>query len=214
MSAPLDSRMAAPELNGIEVGGVTRGAFILRGALAAGAVYGAGAVGPFVARAFGAVSTTDVQILGFALALENLEAAFYKAALARAGLTGKVKALATEFGAHEAEHVSAIDGLITALGGKSAAAAQGKFPLKNQAAFLQTAVTLEEIGISAYNGAVPSIQSPDLIAAAGSIVQVEARHAGALRMVAGLDPAPLAFDKPITPQATAARVRPFVKTGP
>jgi rubrerythrin len=207
--------MSAPELHGIEVGGVTRGAFILRGALAAGAAYGAGAVGPFVSRAFAAVSTTDVQILGFALALENLEAAFYKTALARAGLlTGNVKTLATEFGAHEAEHVTAIEGLITALGAKPAAAAQGKFPLKNQAAFLQTAVTLEEVGISAYNGAVAAIQSPDLIAAAGSIAQVEARHAGALRMVAGLDPAPQAFDKPITAQVATTRVRPFLKTGP
>ena len=39
---------AAPELNGVEVHGMSRASFILRGAMAAGAVYGATAVGPFV----------------------------------------------------------------------------------------------------------------------------------------------------------------------
>jgi rubrerythrin len=203
--------MQAPELDVVEVGGVTRGVFILRGALAAGALYGAGAVGPYVAGAFAAVPASDVQVLGFALALENLEAAFYQAALApHVALTGKVKALATEFGAHEAEHVKALEGLINQLGGKPAAAAKGKFPLKDQAAFLKTAVALEEVGVSAYNGAAPGIQSPDLLSALGSIVQVEARHAGALRMVAGLDPAPQAFDKPLTAAEVVVRVKPYV----
>jgi rubrerythrin len=203
--------MSAPELRGVEVEGVTRSAFILRGALAAGAMYGAGAVGPFVSRAFGATPPGDVQVLGFALALENVESAFYKAALAPAvGLTGKVKSLATEFGAHEAEHVKVLEGLIQQLGAKPAAAAKAKFPLKDQASFLRLAVTLEEVGVSAYNGVAPALQTPDLIAAAGSIVQVEGRHAGALRMVAGLDPAPQAFDKPLTAAQVGARLKPYV----
>lgn len=203
--------MSGPELLAVEVGGVTRGAFILRGALAAGTIYGAGAVGPYVSRAFAAAPPSDLQVLGFALALENLEDAFYKAALApEIGLTGKVKSLATEFGAHEAEHVKVLEGLIQQLGAKPAAAAKAKFPLKDQASVLRVAVSLEEVGVSAYNGAAPALQTPDLIAAAGSIVQVEGRHAGALRMVAGLDPAPEAFDKPLTAAQVAARVKPYV----
>ena len=45
-----------PELAGIEIHGVTRGAFLARGALATAAVYGAGAVGPFVGQALAATT--------------------------------------------------------------------------------------------------------------------------------------------------------------
>ena len=42
------------------------------------------------------------------------------------------------------------------------------------------AITFEDTGVSAYNGAAPEIESKDLLATAGGIVQVEARHAGAV----------------------------------
>jgi rubrerythrin len=202
-----------PELRGVEVSGMTRGAFIVRGALATGAVYGAGAVGPYVSRAFGVTAASDVEILNFALTLENLEAAFYKAALGlQVGLQGQVKDIATEFGAHEDAHVKALGQLVQQLGGKPGPVPGTKFPgLKDTPSFLKLAVTLEEVGIAAYNGAAPAIVSPDLLSAAGAIAQVEARHAGALRMLAGQDPAPAAFDKPATAQEVATAVRPFVK---
>ena len=57
------SKLAAPELAGIEVHGMTRSAFIVRGALAAGAVYGAGVVAPFVA-----IKAIDLIVRGLQLA--------------------------------------------------------------------------------------------------------------------------------------------------
>jgi rubrerythrin len=191
--------------------GITRSTFILRGAVAVGAAYGAGAVAPFVSSALGATATADLKILEFALALEQLEAAFYTTALARAGLTGDAQKLATEFGAHEAEHVKALGQLITQLGGKPAAPAATKFGLTDQASFLKLAVTLEDTGVGAYNGAAPLLKTPDLVAALGSIVNVEARHSGALRMLAGQDPAPQPFDKPIAAPQVAATVQPFTQ---
>jgi rubrerythrin len=193
------------ELYAIEPDGMTRSAFILRGALAAGAAYGAGAVGPFVSRALAQTSASDLQAVGFALALEQLEAAFYAAALKNAKLSGEVKTLATEFGKHEATHVETLKQLIEQLGGKAQAATTAKFNLRNQGDFLKAAVALEDIGVGAYNGLAPAITTPDIVQAVGSIVQVEARHSAAMRFQNGDDPAPDAFDPVLTPtQAQAA----------
>jgi len=62
--------IANPELEGTEVSGVTRSSFILRGALAAGAVYGTTMVGPFVSQALAETGGGDAEILNFALTLE------------------------------------------------------------------------------------------------------------------------------------------------
>jgi ferritin-like protein len=204
--------MMHPELSRVEIQGMTRGAFILRGALATGAVYGVGAVAPFVSRAFGAVPQGDVQILEFALSLEQLESAFYKAALANAGLTGDAQKIATAFGAHEDEHVKALEQLLTQLGSKPAEAPKTKFGLTDEASFFDLAVTLEDTGIGAYNGAGPQLESVDIISALGTIVQIEGRHSGALRMMTGQDPAPEAFDKPLPPAEVSSRVQPFLQT--
>jgi rubrerythrin len=196
----------------IEVHGHTRAAFILRGALALGAASGAGAVAPFVTSAFAAVPESDLAVVQFALGLEQLETAFYKAALARAGLTGDVQTLATEFGGHEAEHAKALSQLVTQLGGKPEPAPKATFGLTDQASFLKLAVQLEDTGVGAYDGAAPAVSSPDILSALGEIVQTEARHSAALRMMAGQDPAPDAFEKPLTLEAVQSRVQPFLSS--
>ena len=101
--------------------------------------------------------------------------------------------------------VKSLSQLLSQLGGKPPPATTAKFGLTNQASFLKTAVTLEDIGVGAYNGVTPALQSPDLASAFGSIVQVEGRHSAALRMAAGMDPSPQAFEKPLSAgQASAA----------
>jgi rubrerythrin len=202
--------MRAPELQAVEVEGITRSAFILRGALAAGAVYGLGAVAPFVSSALGAAAD-DRNVLAFALTLEQLESAFYKAAATRAGLTGQAQTLAKSFGAHEDQHVQALTQLITQLGAKPAAAPKTKFGISDQASFLKLAVTLEDTGVAAYNGAAPLLKTVDVLSALGSIVNVEARHSAALRTLAGQDPAPQAFDKPMNAPQVAAAIGKFIQ---
>ena len=201
--------MSAHELDGVQVEGFTRSAFLVRGALAAGAAYGVGAVAPFVSGAF-AAAADDSEVVAFALTLEQVEAAFYKAAVARAGLSGDARTLATTFGAHEAEHVKALSELLSQLGVKPAAAPQTKFGLTDQASFLKLAVMLEDTGVAAYNGAAPLVKTPDIVAALGTIVNVEARHSAALRMAAGQDPAPQAFDKGMGAQQVSDAVKPFL----
>ena len=202
--------LAVPELGAVEVQGLTRGAFIMRGALAAGAVYGAGAVGPFVREAL-AQGGGDVGIVNFALTLEFLETDFYRQA-ERLDLSGEVKALVSAFGAHEAEHVEALTATVKKLGGTPAKEPKFTFPMNDEKSFLELAVTLEDTGVSAYNGAAPQIRSTEVLAAAGSIAQIEARHASAIRLAAQEDPAPTGFDKTLEEDAVLEAVKPFIKS--
>ena len=97
---------------------MTRASFILRGALAAGAVYGASAVTPFVSQALAAGGGGDAEILNFALTLEYLEADFYNVKGKQVGLSGQAKSYAKLFGEQEAAHVEALTAAIKQLGGK------------------------------------------------------------------------------------------------
>jgi rubrerythrin len=201
--------MADIEMKDIEVTGHTRSAFLVRGALATGSLYGAGAVGGFVTRAF-AQGGGDVDILNFALTLEYLEAAFYKEGLKSAGLSGDAKKLATEIADHEQQHVDALTQTIKKLGGKPVAAPGVKFPFTDQKSFLKLAQVFEDTGVSAYNGAAPMISSKEVLGAAGSIVQVEARHAAAIRLLNGANPSPAAFDPTLSKKQVLKAVKPFI----
>ena len=204
----MSRRLHTPELAAIEVGGMTRSSFLLRGALAAGAMYGTGAVAPFVSSALAQADQREVDVLSFALALEQLEAQFLTAAVKGAKLSGEVKKLATEFRDQEREHAEVIRTTIELLGAKPAPSdLKPKFSVTDEETFLRVGVQLEEAGIGAYNGAASQLTTPDILAAAGGIVQVEARHAAALRMKAGQDPAPAAFDRPLSVAQVEAAVR-------
>jgi rubrerythrin len=206
-----ETKYAHPELAAVEVHGMSRSAFIARGALATGGLYGAGAVGQFVTSAFAQGGGGDVDILNFALTLEYLEAAFYEEALSKAGLSGDAKKLASEIGDHEKQHVDALTGAIKKAGGKPVKAPTVAFPLSDQASFLKLAQTFEDTGVSAYDGAAPMISSPDILSAAGAIAQVEARHAAAIRSLRGQSPTRGAFEPTLKKGQVLKAVKPFIK---
>jgi hypothetical protein len=186
----------------------------MRGAIAAGSVYGLSTVGPFVSQAL-AQGDGDVDILNFALTLEYLEAAFYTEALKQvSGLRSEVKELATTTRDDENEHVDAIAATVKKLGGKPAAKPGVDFgkAFASEKSFLTTAVVFEDLGVGAYNGAGPSIKSKEVLAAAGSIVQVEGRHAGAVRLLNGDKIAPSPFDKGIPMAEVLMKAKPFIKS--
>jgi Ferritin-like domain len=205
-----DTSIAASGLEEIEIQGMSRSAFIMRGALAASAVYGTAAVGPFVGEALAAGGGGDVGILNFALTLEYLESAFYKEAQAKVKLSSKTAALAKLIGNDENMHVQALTQAIKGAGGKPVKAPGVKFPFSDEKGFLKLATTFEDTGVSAYNGAAPAIKSKAILGAAGSIVQIEARHAAAIRLMAGLPPAPNAFDPKLEKGQVLKAVKPFL----
>jgi rubrerythrin len=167
-----------------------------------GLIAGGGVVAGAVPLALaGAQSKGDVEILNYALTLEYLEAAFYNEALAKGNLSGSVLNFAQVVAAHENTHVEALRG---ALG--SAAKKSPSFDFKNttgsQKTFLRTSKVLEDTGVSAYQGQATEIKSPEILATAGSILAVEARHAAWVRdlLAAGKSPkpAPDAFNPAMT----------------
>lgn len=208
------SRLVAPELATIKIQGVTREAFLIRATLAAGATYGAMSAAPFITRALAQEDVTDVDIVNFALTLEYLEAEFYTRGVAQVkDLSKEEKELAEEIRDNEDEHVKALAATAKDLGGTAAKKPSLDFggALANRESFLKLANTLEDAGVSAYNGAGPLIKSGDVLGAAGSIVQVEARHAALIRLARGKPPAPLAFDEKATMDEILTKVKPFIK---
>jgi Ferritin-like domain len=201
-----------PAMAGIEVRGLTRASFILRGALATGALYGAGAVAPFVTQALAQGDPGDAEILNFALTLEYLESDFYNVKAKQVGLKGQAKSYASLFGEEEQDHVVALQGFVKQLGGKPVAKPTFVFPATDEGSFLALASVLENTGVGAYNGAAPSLKSKTVLAGAGSIVQIEARHAAAIDLLIGKSPTPnQGFDRPLTKAEVLAKAGPLIK---
>ena len=210
-----NEQLNTPELAAVQIeaddGDLTRSEVILKGALAAGAVYGALPVGPYGRRALAASGGGDVGILNFALTLEYLEAKFYEEAKGRVRANGELMSLIDLLAKDEQQHVEALAGTVKKLGGKPVAEPKFNFEYDDTASFLKLAQTFEDTGVSAYNGAAPLIKSKDLLATAGGIVKDEARHAGAVLLLAGELPAPAAFDATLHQDEVLAAAKPFVE---
>jgi len=212
--ATSSDRFANPELAAVRIDedseDLSRSEVLLKGALAAGAVYGTLAVGPFVRKALAMTGSSDVDILNFALTLEFLESKFYEEAKSRAKASGELKSLVNLLASDEKQHVEALTATIKQLGGKPVAEPKFDFPYSGTGGFLKLAQTFEDTGVSAYNGAAPMIKSKEVLAAAGGIVQVEARHAAAIRLQNKEEPAPAAFDTPLDEKQVLKAVEPFL----
>ncbi len=213
-----NGRLAHPELAQIDVGGMTRSSFILRSALAAGAIAGPAAVGPFVSQALAQeeeeLASPDVEIVNFALTLELLEADFYEQALDRLGLSGDVRSLTEEIASNEQEHVSVLTRTVSDLGGTPVEGLTFDFgdAFSSEGNYLDLAQTFEDTGVSAYNGAAPGIQDKSILLTAGTIVQVEGRHAALVRAQRGEPVAPTAFDEALDMSQVRDAVEPYIES--
>jgi len=155
---------------------------------------------------------SDVDVLNYALTLEYFESELYKALLATGKLQGQDLQYVTLFGQQEQQHVNAIIPLIQQLGGTPVQMGQYNFPNPStRDALLDVLVTVEQVGMAAYEGASGYIQNKTLLVAAASIMQVEARHTAIIRHLRGLIPAPDPLPPAMTPDQVLAAVSPFIK---
>jgi hypothetical protein len=182
-------------------------------------------------------AVTDIDVLNFALTLENLEATFYTQGLKQfssSDFSGGSFALNLgntqgQFGDatssdvyaylylvrdHEQTHVRALTSTITKLGGKPVPACTYNFGYKNVDEFLNTAQILENTGVMAYDGAAKLIKDPTLRQTAATIATVEARHASYLNLITGISPFPSAFDTAKTMSEILAAAGQFIASCP
>jgi hypothetical protein len=156
----------------------------------------------------------DIEVLNYALTLEHLEAAFYEMVpdfdFGMDPYGNSINEYLTVIGEHEAAHVTTLTDVINQLGGEPVARAQYDFGVTDAASFLAVAQSVENLGVSAYYGAGASIQNPDLLTAAGSIVAVEARHAAYLNLITGMNPFPAVVETPLSPAEVLEAAGPFI----
>src|SRR4051794_6397700 len=213
MRSSASSSEPVAALAGLRVDGITRGAFILRGTLAAAAVYGAGAVTPFVRNAVAQSDASDSAILDFALRLETLEANFYDRALKQVpDMSLAVRHVIQDVRDHEHQHAETVNAMLLQLGISASPAPKLHFgdAFSSEQRFLEVAAQLEDTGVAAYNGAVPELFTSGIIDLAAQIVQVEARHAALIRDFRGEPIADAAFDKPLDEPHASARIKPYI----
>lgn len=128
----------------------------------------------------------DTGILNYAYALEQLEAAYYTAALGSAGfaaLSAPEKEVLSDLQKHEVIHEEFFKQVLgtaaipkIAFNGATVASL-----VKDRDTLLRTSQLLEDTGVSAYNGAGKYLKAAANLLVAGKIVSVEARHAAAIR---------------------------------
>jgi hypothetical protein len=155
----------------------------------------------------------DAAILSVAYQLELLEGNFYAAGV-DSGLfvdDFSVSQLAA-IRDHEFAHADAIAGVLNSLGAPIPEPAL-VFPpdaTADAATFLTYAATLEPVGIGAYQGAAPALESKDILASAISIHNAECQHWNAIKILQGIvPPNNVAFEEALPLQTVLDAAAPF-----
>lgn len=164
---------------------------------------------------------SDIGVLNYAYALEQLEAAFYLQVVAApyAGITAQELIVLTDLKDHEVAHREFFK---VALGSKRIPDVVPDFSavdFTSRTSVLGTARAFEDLGVAAYNGAAKYLDSDDYLVVAGKIVSVEGRHAAAIRdIIDALSGtrtgafAPNAFDPALDPKTVIEMADPFIAT--
>ncbi len=160
---------------------------------------------------------TDVQILQFAFLLEQLEADFYDRGVNAGLFADDFLAQVAAIRDHEFAHADALAATITDLGGEIPATPEFTYPdgvFTDVVAFLELAATFEPVGIGAYQGAAPALESKEILAAALSIHNTECQHRAAINVLnLVVPPNQVAFEEALPLEDVQAAVEPFGITG-
>ncbi len=137
------------------------------------------------------INDDDLGIINFALLLEEIQFTFYTAVSKSNKITDSreisyIRSLLY----HQGEHINYLREIL----GNKAIFKSGDLSfnkaglaakVSDRTQILDTAVTLEDLGVHAYNGIATLIKNPTYLLAISSIVSVEARHAAGVRGLLG-----------------------------
>lgn len=157
--------------------------------------------------------------------MERLEAAFYakgqsqfnQAQFTSAGYANGAYDYFSLVAAHEAAHVKTLSDTITQLGGTPVPACNYSFDasgFSTVADYVNTALTLESTGVSAYDGALNAFTSETLMQVAATIATIEARHTSYLSTLTGTSPFPDSLDTAKTPSEIVEAAKSFFVSCP
>ena len=155
------------------------------------------------------VGAADIGILNFIYVLEQISAAFYikvNAAFYKNAPLSEMQVL-FDIMHHEKAHR---DFFKASLGSNAIGDLQFDFSsvdFTSRDSVLKTAKVLEDIGVEAYNGLGPFVQSTDYLKIVGKIVSVEARHSSAIRDLLDPKSADFAGDDVVDPMTGLERSR-------
>lgn len=138
----------------------------------------------------------DIRALNLLLLVEQTQAAFYREAVERGALKGKLLQYAKQVAAQEDEHLRFLKRLLGKEARSRPSFAFGD-ATRQADAFVDAAADVEDLAVGAYNGQGTGV-SRDVLAGAATIVSVEARHAAWIRSIVDRLPAPDATDKALS----------------
>jgi hypothetical protein len=170
-------------------------------------------------RSKGATSRTtdrfglgDAGIANFLLTLQRVERDLYRRALSSRAPRGRTRELFERFEEQETRHVARLERTVAELGTRTVRPPRTDFPLTSAAAFVQFAVTVEGLAAAACLGQLRAIDTRLLLDAVLAIHTTDARHAAALAVLAGLDPAPDgALAQPADAAGVLEKLRPVLR---
>jgi len=159
----------------------------------------------------------DAAILQFAYLLEQLEGVFYDEGVNAGLFKGAFLDQVAVIRDHEFAHADAIATTLGQLGADVPAVPEFTYPdgvFTDVVAFLELAATFEPVGIGAYQGAAPALESKDILAAAISIHNAECQHRAAINILNLISPPnQVAFEEALPLEDVQAAVEPFGITG-
>jgi hypothetical protein len=164
----------------------------------------------------------DVAVLNYLLRVEYVQAELYREGLTDFTTAARIRQFDPYGGQatleqlrslHEQDlsHQDILRSLITRLGGTPLPRCTVTFSRFLAAQnMMQTALAIENIGVSAYLGAVPLLRLPQVQGAVAAIASVEARHSAYIGTLNGVSPSPAAADTPRSREEVLGLLDPYI----
>ena len=173
-----------------------------------GATFGGALLGVPAQQATSASSfSRNIEILNFALLVEEAQAGLYAAAVRQGKLSADLRRFAQQAGTDERAHVALLRRLLRGRV-RQERLRRLRFDARtwSDRTLTEAAGALEHAATSTYIGQGANL-TPDFVIPLARITAVDARHAAWIAAITGANPAPRAQDAAETPEKTLATLR-------